>query len=380
VGEHRHRPKASQPIAELPEEAGYSHRAPWRGAGASTSEPGRGTRATTIKDVARLAGVGLGTASRVISGKGSVAPATAKRVRKAIEQLDFRPSHAARSLLTGSSQMIGVFIPILKGTFYTPILQAVDASLRACSRHMVVAFGHGTGDERRQAIEGAQFLIARDCDGLVLMSNALIEKDVIELSRRQRNIVVLNRSFEGFREQCFSVDHFRGGVAAAQALLQHGHREFAVIAGPATSMDNVARIAGFMQELTHQGIDARKVLTVHSDFSPEGGWSSARTLLESQHRFTALFCANDEMAVGAISYLHGAGKSVPAQISVLGYDDTQTAEYSAPRLTSVHIPLRELATNGVNFLLNRCYDFSLPVERDFPINVTWRASVGIVLS
>src|SRR2546421_8391796 len=79
----------------------------------------------TIKDVARLAGVGLGTASRVVSGKGSVAPATARRVHKAIEQLNFRPSHTARALLSGSSQMIGVYIPILKGTFYTPILQTI---------------------------------------------------------------------------------------------------------------------------------------------------------------------------------------------------------------------------------------------------------------
>jgi LacI family transcriptional regulator len=107
----------------------------------------------TIKEVARLAGVSLGTASRVISGKGSVAPATAKRVHRAIEQLNFRPSHAARSLLSGSTQMIGVYIPFLKGTFYTPILQAIDAELRAGGRHMVVAFGHGSADERCQAIE-----------------------------------------------------------------------------------------------------------------------------------------------------------------------------------------------------------------------------------
>ena len=99
----------------------------------------------TIKDVARLAGVGLGTASRVVSGKGSVSPATLERVKKAIEQLDFRPSHAARSLLSGSSRMIGVYIPILKGTFYTPILQLIDTELRAAGLHMVVAFGTGTG-------------------------------------------------------------------------------------------------------------------------------------------------------------------------------------------------------------------------------------------
>jgi LacI family transcriptional regulator len=331
----------------------------------------------TIKDVARLAGVGLGTASRVVSGRGSVAPATAKRVQTAIEQLHFRPSHAARSLLSGSSQMIGVYIPILKGTFYTPILQTIDGALRAGGRHMVVAFGQGTGNERRQAMEGTQFLIDRDCDGLIVMSNALLEKDIVALGRQQPNIVVLNRVFESIHEQCFSADHFHGGVVAAQALLQHRHRQFAVIGGPSSSPDNVARLAGFMSELSQHGIDPKTVPTVESDFSPEGGWASARTLLAGKHRFTALFCANDEMAVGVLSYFQQAGLSVPQQVSVLGYDDTHTAEYSAPQLTSVHIPLHEVTVSGLNCLLNLCYDSSLPVGRDFPITVTWRASVSL---
>ena len=331
----------------------------------------------TIKDVARLAGVGLGTASRVVSGKGSVAPATAKRVRRAIEQLNFRPSHSARSLLSGSTQMIGVYIPILKGTYYTPILQTIDAELRAGGRHMVVAFGHGSADERRQAIEGVQFLINRDCDGLIVMSNALLEKDVVTLGREQPNIVVLNSIFESMHDQCFSADHTQGGVVAAQALLQHKHREIAVIAGPPSSPDNRARLDGFMRELARQGVDTHTIPVIESDFSPEGGWASARALLAAKHRFTALFCANDEMAVGALSYFQQVGLAVPQQVSVLGYDDTWSAEYSAPRLTSVHIPLREVTVSGLNCLLNRCYDSLLPVAREFPVNVTWRASVAM---
>ena len=331
----------------------------------------------TIKDVARLAGVGLGTASRVVTGKGSVAPATAKRVRNAIRKLNFRPSHAARSLLSGSTQMIGVYIPILKGTFYTPILQTIDAELRAGGRHMVVAFGHGSSDERRQAIDGVRFLINRDCDGLIVMSNALLEEDIVALRREQPNIVVLNSIFKCIAEQCFSADHVQGGIVAAEALLQHRHRRFAVIAGPSSAPDNVARLKGFMAELRKQGIDPQTVRTFDADFSPEGGWVSAKALLESKHRFTAVFCANDEMAVGLLSYFQQAGIAVPQQVSVLGYDDTQSAEYSAPRLTSVHMPLREVTVAGLNCLLNRCYDSLLPVAREFPINVTWRASVAL---
>ena len=330
----------------------------------------------TIKDVARLAGVGLGTASRVVSGKGSVSPATLARVRQAIEELDFRPSHAARALLSGSSKMIGVYIPVLSGTFYTPILQIIDTELRAAGLHMVVAFGVGLGDARRQAIEGIEFLMERGCDGLIVMTSALLESDVAALGPKQSQLVALNHGFSSIPEQCFTVDHTLGGRLAARALLDHMHRDIAVVAGPASLADNVARISGFMGELSDNGIDTGKMWVAESDFSPAGGWAVAKELMDSGHPCTALFCANDEMAVGALSYFQEAGIRVPHDLSVISYDDTPSAEFSAPSLTSVHMPWREMTLNGLNFLLNRVYDSDRPVERVFPVSVTQRVSVG----
>jgi LacI family transcriptional regulator len=332
----------------------------------------------TIKDVARLAGVGLGTASRVVSGKGAVAPATAERVRRAIEQLEFRPSHAARSLLSGSSQMIGVYIPVLKGTFYTPILQIIDMELRANGQHMVVAFGHGLGNARQQAMEGIHFLLERGCDGLIVISDALLEEDIAALGPKNKYLVVLNRLYKDIREQCFSVDHKQGGKLAAVTLLEQGHRKFAVVTGPSSAIDNIARISGFIGELEKHGIAADKVTMVEGDYSPESGWMAVGTLLASRQKFTALFCANDEMAVGAISRLHDAGVSVPGMVSVMGYDDTLTAEYSAPRLTSVHVPWREVTLSALNWLLNQCYGGSRPVRRKLPVSMSWRSSVAKV--
>jgi LacI family transcriptional regulator len=330
----------------------------------------------TIKDVARLAGVGLGTASRVVSGKGSVSQATMEKVRQAIEELDFRPSHAARSLLSGSSQMIGVYIPVLKGTFYTPILQLIDTELRAAGLHMVVAFGVGMGNPREQAIEGIEFLMERGCDGLVAFTNHLTVDDIAALGSKQSRVVVLNHSFASIPEQCFTADHTQGGVLAARALLERQHKKIAVIAGPATLPDNVARIAGFMAEMERCGIDTAKMWVAESDFSPEGGWSCAKELVDSGHAFSALFCANDEMAVGALSYFHEVGMSVPRDVSVLGYDDTPSTEFSAPRLTSVHVPWRSVTLSGLNALLNRCYGLEREVVRDFPISITERASLA----
>lgn len=331
----------------------------------------------TIKDVARVAGVGLGTASRVISGRGSVAPATVEKVQRAIAQLDFRPSHAARSLLSGSSQMIGVYIPMLKGSFYAPLLRIIDMELRGNGQHMVLAFGTGTGDERRQAKEGIEFLLARGCDGLVVMSNLLQDDDLLGLGAQASLLVLLNHHLDCIAEQCFTVDHQAGGELAAKALFDNGHRNFAVISGPETAPDNRVRVQSFMDRLTTSRIDPTCVLIGAGDFSPESGWAATKKLLAGKRRFTALFCANDEMAVGALSYLQQAGISVPDEISVMGYDDIESAEYSAPQLTTVRMPWREATLNSLYWLLGRCYGTTHTIARDFPVSITWRRSVAI---
>ncbi len=330
----------------------------------------------TLKDVAQLAGVGLGTASRVVSGKGAVSPKTLARVRKAIEELDFQPSHAARSLMSGNSQMVGVYIPFLSGTFYTPILQLVYSELRAAGLNMVVGFGTGSVDERQQAVEGIDFLNQRGCDGVLVMTNSLKEEDIAALGPRKSRMVLLNHRLPGMEERCFTIDHHLGGRMAARALLEKKHKKIAVIAGPNHAPDNVERIDGFMQELAEAGIDTNTVWLRESNFAPEGGWESAQALMESGYEFTAVFCANDEMAVGALSFFQQAGVAVPGTVSVLGYDDTHSGQFTAPRLSSVHMPWTEMTLNGLNCLLNRCYDMQRPSTHEYAVSVTERASLA----
>jgi LacI family transcriptional regulator, galactose operon repressor len=330
----------------------------------------------TIKDVAKRAGVGLGTASRVIAGNGPVSAGAIRRVRKAVAELKFRPSHAARSLQRGQSQTIGVFVPLITGSFYTPILHAIYTALRASGRQMVVDFGQSLASERQDALEGARFLADRGCDGLIMMGTALKPADIDCIAERQPRFVVLNRSIPGFRERCFNPDHRAAGAAAARALLAAGHRRLAFIEGPATSRDNTLRMRGFRETLRRCGIDAERLPHTRGDFSPESGRAGAQELLGRGTPFTALFCANDEMAIGAISCLGEAGVAVPRQCSVMGYDGIDLSALTVPPLTTVLIPWRELATNALHHLLNLCYGSALPVRRDIPAQVLWRASVA----
>lgn len=330
----------------------------------------------TLKDVAVLAGVGMSTASRAISGKGPVSADALARVQAAIEQLNFRPSSIGRAMATQSLGMIGLFVPTFFGSYYGTILKQTDTELRAVRRHVVVATGCGDSSPRERAIEAVQFLIGRDCDGVVVISHDLHDEDIAKLHNMHPRMVFLNRASGQLPEASFCANHHLGGALAARTLVEHGHRDIAVISGPSSASDNLARIEGFFAELARHGIARSAVALVESDFSLEGGYAGAQTLLESKRRFTALFCANDTMAVSALARIQQAGLSVPHDVSVIGYDDDYSAAYTAPGLTSVHIPTEELTRNAVRWLVNECYGTSWEIFRDFPVTVTMRASVA----
>jgi LacI family transcriptional regulator len=330
----------------------------------------------TLKDVAVLAGVGMSTASRAISGAGPVSADAMARVQAAIEQLNFRPSSIGRSLSAKSLGMIGIFAPSFFGAYYGTILKQTDIELRAMRRHVVVATGCGDGTPRDEAIEAVKFLIGRDCDGIVVLGHDLHDEDLLMLHKMHPKIAFLNRRSPDLPEASFCPDHYQGGVMAARTLLEAKHRELAVIAGPAETSDNKARLDGFFAELARSGITRADVPLIESDFSREGGFSATQSLLAGGRRFTGLFCANDEMAVGALSCLHRAGIRVPEDVSIVGYDDDYSAEFSAPGLTSVHIPTQQLTQNAVRWLLNLCYGTQHHIEREFPVTVTMRGSVS----
>ena len=333
---------------------------------------------STIKDVAKRAGVGIGTVSRVITGRGFVSEQTAKRVQKAIDALGYRPSPTARKLQAGKSQTIGVFLPVIRGSFYAPILHSLYTELQARGRHMVVAFGQTVTNERQEALEGAQFLIDHGCDGLILMATALKLRDVENLITAQPRLALLNKHFDRYAEMCFVPDHEAAGASAARALWQLGHRRFATIEGPEISADNVLRMRGFYKELTALGAEVDRIPRFYGDFMPKGGWAGARSLIAGKVRFTALFCANDEMALGALSYLSHEGVAVPDDISVMGYDGLDITTYTVPPLTTIGVPWSEIVLSTVNYLLNICYATKLPVERNPPATILWRGSVAAV--
>lgn len=332
---------------------------------------------TTIKDVARLAGVGLGTASRALSGHGSVAPDTRRNVERAAQALGFEPRPVARRRRAPSLDAIGIFVPSFTGNFHAPLMQSVQAELRAVGGHLIAACGTGAGDDRQQALQGIAFLAQRGCAGIVIVAPALTDDDVEALQERHPHLVFVNRSGVADDRQCFAIDHELGGRLAARALIDRGHRRIACIAGAPDAPDNTLRMAGFHAELATHGLRVPDELRAIGHFTFEGAHAATRELLQrAAGRFTALFCANDAMAVAAIARLARANVRVPHDVSVVGFDDSDLATYTSPQLTTVRIPVEHMAANACRYLLNACFGMAHPVVHEFKPVVMWRQSVA----
>ena len=332
---------------------------------------------TTIKDVARDAGVGVGTASRALSGQGSVAPATRRRVEQVAQALGFHPRPGARRRRAPTHDAIGVYVPSFTGNFYAPLMQAVQHELRAVGGHLIAACGTGAGDERQQALQGIAFLLSRPCAGAVVAAPALRDEDVLDLQERHPHLVFVNRSAIGDARRCFAIDHELGGRLAARALLERGHRRIACIAGNLLAPDNTLRMAGFHAELAAHRLPVPEELRAVGHFTFEGAHAATRDLLQrAGGRFTAMFCANDAMAVAAIARLARANLRVPHDVSVVGFDDSDLATYTSPQLTTVRIPMEHMAANASRYLLNACFGMAHPVIHEFQPNLMWRQSVA----
>jgi LacI family transcriptional regulator len=331
----------------------------------------------TIKDVALLAKVGLGTASRAISGKGSVSPDALQRVQEAVRRLDFRPSRTARALASKSLGLVGVFVPTFEGTYFAPILQAIESELRAHDQHMVAASNFGHGTRRSKSLNGLRFLVERECDGILSVDSYTLDEDLRALRRQMPRLVLINRVVPGLEEDCFSIDHHHAGRLAARALLAHGHRALATMHSVRHSPEVVSRMEGFRAELAAHGLLPAQEFVIDGLLNFANAWQQAGEIVGLRKRpFTALFCATDVLAMATLSRLQAAGIRVPRDLSVLGYDGAELGAYTSPALSTVHVPSTAVATHACRHLINQCYGTRLELQRHFEAEVVLRQSIA----
>jgi LacI family transcriptional regulator len=331
---------------------------------------------TTISDIAKKASVGIGTVSRVLSGKGSVSEKTRERVLKVMSDLNYRPNSVARSLATRQTNSIGLIVPEFHGRYFGRLITAAERNFRDDGRHIMVASGFGGSSEELSAID---HLRAWECDGLILYSTEMSDDALIAFIKSYANVALLNRLVDGAAEYCFTVDHRFGGALAGGYLLERGHRKIACITGPRHKADAVERQAGFELALAGAGIKPHELIKLEGDYNYGSGAICMERLWKTRRaEFTAVFCGNDEMAVGALFKLTELGGRVPEDVSIVGYDDAHLAAHTFPKLTTIFNPVEEVANSAACHVRNLCYKQQNTVQNIFRPHLVERDSVRAI--
>jgi LacI family transcriptional regulator len=326
-----------------------------------------------IYEVAELAGVSLATVSRVINPGAKVSDKTREKVLAAMQQLGYQPNSIAQSLATRTSNAIGVLVSELHGPFFGAMLSAIEQTLKAAGKFVMVAAGHNNESQERDAI---RFLVSRNCDALIVHVEKLSDKFLIEHDHATTPLVVVNRKVRGLADHCFSLNNELGGFLATQMLLRRKHKRVAYISGPLDWVDARQRLAGHKRALTEAGVKFDDRLLHESDYHETGGQDALNALLAKQIPFTAVVCANDEMAAGAMAAAHERGLALPEDLSIVGFDDAPISRYVYPKLTTVHYPIADMGRMAARWVLKNVYEMPQDVQQVFEPKLVERDSVA----
>jgi LacI family transcriptional regulator len=322
----------------------------------------------TLKDVALRAGVHPATASRALNPETRilVSEDTARRVLDAAEALGYSPNPVARSLRTRRSHTVGVLIPDLNNPLFPPIVRGLEDRLAAAG--YVALIGNTDSDDQRERIIFDQ-MRARHVDGLVMATARLRHPLLAEASRADIPVVLINRLAQDYSFPSVTVDNERGVRMAISHLAGLGHRRIAHIAGPQEMSTGLSRYRGFITAMESCGLPVDSDLVIFAKaFSVEEGLRCTRLLLDrcaarpGMAGCTAIFAANDMLAVGCYSALDEAGLACPEDMSVVGFNDMPFIDRLRPPLTTIRFPHYQVGTEAAQLLLERIAEHTAPVK------------------
>jgi LacI family transcriptional regulator len=302
--------------------------------------------AATIHDVAARAGVSVATVSRVLNGKELVREETSRHVRAAAKSLRYVPNVAARSLSIRRSQTIGIVLPDVHGEFFSEVIRGIDLAARAQGYHILVSGSHSDPVQMLGVVDTMRGRV----DGLVVMAPDVTLAPLDELRVRAMPVVLLNSATPD--GDAITIDNYGGARAMMRHLHELGHTRIAFVRGPQHNADARERLRGYRHAMRGVEAASHKALECSGDFTEESGFAAGARVAELTPRPTAVFAANDSMAVGVLASLTAAGVNVPRDMTVVGFDDIPIARYVNPPLTTMRVDIAELGRCAFALLLD----------------------------
>jgi LacI family transcriptional regulator len=324
----------------------------------------------TIRDVARAANVSISTVSHVLSGKRPTSGQTRRRVQDVIERLGYRPNRVAQSLVWRRPFALGLIIPDITNPYFPAF--ALGAEDRVRNRGYTLVLGNTEYDAHREA-SYLELVRSQQLAGAIYCLGDEMSPILPEIQRavgEGLSLVLVHSPMPSVPTVC--ADNRQGGRLAAQHLFEMGHTAIGIVSALPLDEGMADREGGFLEYLHEAGmaVDRAAVPTMYGDHQIEGGRRATAELLEHAPQLTAIFVLNDLMALGALEGARSAGRRVPADLSVIGFDDIPFAALANPPLTTVGAPIRQLGEQAADLLLHVIEDgVTLTVEANAQPNV-----------
>ncbi len=313
----------------------------------------------TIAQIAQISGVSIPTVSKVLNGRADVAPSTRERVEQVIEEYGFVRNRAARALRKGKTGLVDLILPRLDDEYFLPILEGVAQVMREAGVRMVLTSTHYQTEEEVQWIDT---VTDHSTDGVLIV---LPSDEAIEHLERSGLPFVLIHQQGSSRPTMPSVmiTSWEGGYEATMYLIRLGHRRIAYIGRTASARDAIERIAAYRAALDVAGLPNDPQLQCAGNLTEADGYIATRALMDLPEPPTAIFAGNDRQAAGVYRALHELGKSVPEDMSVIGFDNLPYTEIMNPALTTIHAPRLELGRTAATMLLRLIDEEELEMTR-----------------
>lgn len=327
-------------------------------------------RSATIIEVAKLAGVSPSTISRVMNGTAVVAPQTERRVREAIAALGFSPHPAARQLVMQRTNMIGVLLPEISGAYFPPMLRGIEAGARAAGYDLLI-YSTQNGQAARPVGE-------HNTDGLIIFPGSIGDGELRRYHQLEFPLVLLHQTPP---QDCLyplvTVENKSGAERLVSHLIEaHGRRRIVYLRGPESHEDSLWRERGYRDALEVYGLAFDAELIAYGGFDELEASIAIENLLLDGVKFDAVFAGDDDAAVGVIAALKHAGRSVPGDVAVVGFDDVPFSRFLSPPLTTVRAPIEQVGREAVRLLVKCIQKHPCESEVLLPTELIIRQSCG----
>lgn len=330
-------------------------------------------RSPTIADVARQAGVSIATVSRVLNSSTPVHPDTARRVLGAIKELNYVPSSAARMLASRKTQTIGLLLPEISGTFFQPMLKGIEAGVREAGFDLLIFTTQNHPNQHHPRPLGEQ-----NTDGLIVFTGSLEDEELHRMHQLNFPIVLLHQSSpDGMQIPVITIENKSGAQNLVEHLIEvHNCHRIAFLQGPEGHEDSEWRERGYRDALGAHGLPFDSSLVASGGFDENEARVAVENWLIEGVAIDAIFCGDDDAAIGVLTALQHAGKKVPRDIAVVGFDDVPVARFLSPPLTTVQAPIEEIGHTAVLQLVRLMRGEQVEPVVLLPVELVIRRSCG----